>query len=276
MVSVMNCKMFENPIESILLAAAGILLGGLSQGYYWSRNLKKTEKNIKLNEKNMKKMDKQIKNLNTNLNEQKTEIENMNLELSEKKEETIRLQSKLEEQKEFTAKLKIYTASILEQNKEHDKTIERLNQEVSAYMKQSPDLILRIEALAATNQQLEKTIQNLEGWNLELRSRMQRMQDDLSVIDGIGPKVADVLRLAKVNTFSKLASITPDEISKILGEKDTRLLRLTDPTSWPRQAKLASEEDWEGLSALKYSFKESKSIKKRKGSKQKEKNLSQP
>ena len=155
----MNCKMFENPIESILLAAAGILLGGLSQVYYWSRNLKKTEKNIELNEKNMKKMDKQIKNLNTNLNEQKTEIENMNLELSEKKEETIRLQSKLEEQKEFTAKLKIYTASILEQNKEHDKTIERLNQEVSAYMKQSPDLILRIEDSEAKNQQLEKTIQ---------------------------------------------------------------------------------------------------------------------
>ena len=258
MVSVMICKMFENPVETIILVAAGIVLGGLSQMYYWSRNLKKTEENIELNDKNIKKKDKQLKNLNSTVKEQKDEIEKLNLELSEREEETIGLKSKLEEQKELTAKLKTYTAGILEESKSKDKTIEQLNHEVSEHMTQSQDLILRINESETKNVQLEKTAKEYEEWNQALRSRMQRMQDDLSVIDGIGPRVADVLMSAKIKTFSKLASISPEEISKILEAKDSRLLRLTDPTSWPRQARLAGEEDWEGLSALQYSLKESK------------------
>jgi len=261
MVSVMNCKMFENPVETIILVAVGIILGGLSQMYYWSSNLKKTEENIEVNDKNIKKKDKQLKNLNTTLKEQKGEIEKLNLELSEKEEKSIGLKSKLEEQKELTAKLKTYTAGILEQNKEKDKTIEQLNHEVSEHMTQSQDLILRIDESESKNHQLEKTGKELEEWNQALRSRMQRMQDDLSIIDGIGPRVADVLMSAKINTFSKLASASTEEISKILEAKDPRLLRLTDPTSWPRQARLAGEEDWDGLSALKYSLKESRAAK---------------
>ena len=258
MVSVMICKMFENPVETIILVAVGIILGGVSQMYYWSRNLKKTEENIELNDKNIKKKDKQLKNMNSTVQEQKEEIEKLNLELSEREEETIGLKSKLEEQKELTAKLKTYTAGILEESKAKDKTIEQLNHEVSEHMTQSQDLILRINETESKNNQLEKTVKEYEDWNHALRSRMQRMQDDLSIIDGIGPRVADVLMSAKINTFSKLASATPEKISEILGERDPRLLRLTDPTSWPRQARLAGEEDWEGLSALQYSLKESR------------------
>jgi hypothetical protein len=67
-----------------------------------------------------------------------------------------------------------------------------------------------------------------------------------------------LLRLAGINTFVKLASADVKRIREILETENPNLLRLTDPSIWPEQARLASEGDWEGLSALQDSLKESR------------------
>jgi predicted flap endonuclease-1-like 5' DNA nuclease len=74
--------------------------------------------------------------------------------------------------------------------------------------------------------------------------------DDLTVIEGIGPKIASVLNAAGIQTFAKLAETDPEEIRKILREADPRLARLGDPRTWPTQAKLAAAGDMSGLQAL--------------------------
>jgi predicted flap endonuclease-1-like 5' DNA nuclease len=71
--------------------------------------------------------------------------------------------------------------------------------------------------------------------------------DDLEVIEGIGPKIASVLREAGITSFAQLAKEEPGNLKLIL-EKEG--MRLADPTSWPEQAKLAAEEDRGGLKAL--------------------------
>jgi predicted flap endonuclease-1-like 5' DNA nuclease len=79
--------------------------------------------------------------------------------------------------------------------------------------------------------------------------------DDLKRIEGIGPKLSSVLRVAGILTFAQLADATPDELTEILEAADPRLLRLAHPASWPEQAALAAAGEWEALEALQGTLK---------------------
>ena len=79
--------------------------------------------------------------------------------------------------------------------------------------------------------------------------------DDLKRIEGIGPKLSSVLQEAGILTYAQLAAASPDELRAILEAADPRLLRLTDPTTWPEQAALAAIGEWEALEALQDKFK---------------------
>jgi large subunit ribosomal protein L17 len=79
--------------------------------------------------------------------------------------------------------------------------------------------------------------------------------DDLTIIEGIGPKIAGVLNTAGIVTFAQLAETDPESIRKLLFDSDPRLARLGDPATWPAQAKLAAAADHEGLKTLQDSLK---------------------
>jgi predicted flap endonuclease-1-like 5' DNA nuclease len=74
--------------------------------------------------------------------------------------------------------------------------------------------------------------------------------DDLKRIEGIGPKIASVLRASGIATFSQLADANVGQLRHILEQADPRLLRLADPTTWPEQAELAAQGAWEALEEL--------------------------
>ena len=70
--------------------------------------------------------------------------------------------------------------------------------------------------------------------------------DDFKKIEGIGPKIDKILKEKGIKTFQDL-SITPaDIIGQILEEQGKRY-SMHDPTTWPEQARLASEGKWEEL-----------------------------
>jgi NADH-quinone oxidoreductase subunit I len=71
--------------------------------------------------------------------------------------------------------------------------------------------------------------------------------DDLKRIEGIGPKIAGLLQAVGINTFAQLADTDVDRLKQILEESDPKLLQLADPSTWPRQAKLAATGKWEAL-----------------------------
>jgi predicted flap endonuclease-1-like 5' DNA nuclease len=79
--------------------------------------------------------------------------------------------------------------------------------------------------------------------------------DDLKIVEGIGPKIAAVLRDAGVTTFAQLASVDPERLRQILRDRDPNLLRLADPTTWPEQARLAAEGEWEALAGYQQELK---------------------
>lgn len=72
-------------------------------------------------------------------------------------------------------------------------------------------------------------------------------EDDLTVLNGIGPRIAAVLREAGITSFQGLAEITPERISEILRAAG---LRLANTKSWPEQARLAAAGKWDELKSL--------------------------
>ncbi|TNF70321.1 MAG: 30S ribosomal protein S2, partial [Bacteroidetes bacterium] len=75
----------------------------------------------------------------------------------------------------------------------------------------------------------------------------QAKADDLTKIEGIGPKAAEALVNAGLSTYEALAGGDPEKIKELLTEASSRLAHL-DPTSWPKQAKMAAEGLWDDLS----------------------------
>lgn len=76
--------------------------------------------------------------------------------------------------------------------------------------------------------------------------------DDLKRIEGIGPKIANLLKEAGITTFTHLANTEVSHLEQLLDEAD---LRLANPDTWPEQAKLAAAGDWEALATLQEDLK---------------------
>ena len=77
---------------------------------------------------------------------------------------------------------------------------------------------------------------------------------DLTIIEGIGPKTAEALLNAGLNSFEILSGADPERIKEILTEASSRLAHL-DPGSWPKQAKMVAEGKLEELKEWQESVK---------------------
>jgi predicted flap endonuclease-1-like 5' DNA nuclease len=73
--------------------------------------------------------------------------------------------------------------------------------------------------------------------------------DDLKLIEGIGPKIAGILQAAGIRSFAQLAAMTPATIQPLLDAAGPRY-RIADPLTWPEQAALAAAGRWDELQAL--------------------------
>jgi predicted flap endonuclease-1-like 5' DNA nuclease len=71
--------------------------------------------------------------------------------------------------------------------------------------------------------------------------------DDLTRIEGIGPKTMSVLREAGIVTFNDLARASGERLDAIL---EAAGLRLAFPDTWPEQAALAAADAWDDLERL--------------------------
>lgn len=75
---------------------------------------------------------------------------------------------------------------------------------------------------------------------------MPYKQDDLKMVEGIGPKIAQLLQEGGIHTWQDLANTEAEDIKTILRAAGERY-RIHDPTTWPEQAQLAVEHKWDEL-----------------------------
>lgn len=73
-------------------------------------------------------------------------------------------------------------------------------------------------------------------------------EDDLKIIEGIGPKLESILKEAGITDWKVLAGSDPDKIREILEGAGSRF-KMFNPTTWPKQAQMAVDGQWDELEA---------------------------
>ncbi len=112
----------------------------------------------------------------------------------------------------------------------------------------NPEQVARIRALEAEISRLKR------GPEIDLHAAKAagfslKGPDDLKIVEGIGPKIEELLQAAGIRTFRQLADSTPEAIRTIL-DKAGPDYRVADPGTWPRQAGLAAVNYWQELALL--------------------------
>ena len=77
----------------------------------------------------------------------------------------------------------------------------------------------------------------------------EEVVDDLIKIEGIGKKINELLAAEDITTFKVLAKFSPKKLKNILEAAGSKFA-MHDPTSWPKQAKLAAAGKWDELDEL--------------------------
>ena len=74
----------------------------------------------------------------------------------------------------------------------------------------------------------------------------EKSENDLTKIEGIGPKIAETLKKNGINTFTKLAEAKDEDTQKMI--KDIKGNHQAD--TWNEQATLAKDKKWDELKKL--------------------------
>ena len=78
---------------------------------------------------------------------------------------------------------------------------------------------------------------------------IEHTPDDFTKIEGIGPKINQIMIDGGVTTYGAMAYAKPEQLKDILAAAGNRY-KMHDPTSWPQQAKLAEDGKWDELKTL--------------------------
>jgi predicted flap endonuclease-1-like 5' DNA nuclease len=73
--------------------------------------------------------------------------------------------------------------------------------------------------------------------------------DDLTVIEGIGPKINELFKENGLKTFAQVGDATATQMRAILDKGGARY-RMANPSTWAKQAKLAANNKWAELKKL--------------------------
>lgn len=72
------------------------------------------------------------------------------------------------------------------------------------------------------------------------------LQDDLKIVEGIGPKIEELFHAAGIKTWKALSELSVEKCNQIL-EKGGERYRIHDPGTWPLQCELAYLGKWQEL-----------------------------
>jgi len=241
--------MFENIVEMAILIIIGLFIGVPIHWIYWRGEIKDREAALE-------ELNTEIINKEKNSSENLLELEKYKKSLKIVDEENKNLQSQLNQSEENIPK---YDEKINELNN----IIDQKNNLINNLKKKNIEVEEKNQKITTTLESERKKADDLESElekkNQELSDltiQMKSLKDDFTIIDGIGPKVSAILESAGIHTFKQLADTETSKIREILTAENPRLNRITNPISWPTQAKLASNREWQILKSYQSKLKE--------------------
>jgi len=87
------------------------------------------------------------------------------------------------------------------------------------------------------------------GKTAKVRGKKRDGSDDLELIEGIGPKIAGLLKDAGISTFDALSKAAVERVREVL-EAGGSKFNLAKPETWAEQATLAAKGDWAAFDKL--------------------------
>lgn len=135
---------------------------------------------------------------------------------------------------------------------------ERLAQKVAAHESTIGDLRARLwntearvgelhEALAAQQAATAPMEPDLAAGAAVLGEKVRL--NDFTVVEGIGPKIADLLLATGIKTWWQLHQAQPDHLRRVLADAGPRF-QVHDPATWPEQAGLLARGEWQQFKLL--------------------------
>ena len=109
----------------------------------------------------------------------------------------------------------------------------------------NPEHVARISslenelALLRKATELDLGLAKSAGFNIN----RQGDQDDFTVVEGIGPKINELIHAAGIHTYKDLAETDVKKIQKILDQAGSNFA-LAKPDTWPDQSDLAAKNRW--------------------------------
>lgn len=104
---------------------------------------------------------------------------------------------------------------------------------------------IKKQTLAETE---KKTSVSKQKSKTQSKKKKEAKADNLTKIEGIGPKISSILKESGIETFKKLSTENPEKIRGLLLEKGGKRYSMHNPETWPEQAKLAADNKWDELS----------------------------
>jgi large subunit ribosomal protein L17 len=106
-----------------------------------------------------------------------------------------------------------------------------------------------VEEVKAAEEVVDNTEKDADKKKKDEATESKTEADDLTKVEGIGPKISEILQEKGITTFAILAETKVEKLSEILAEAGGRY-KSHDPQTWSQQAKLAADGNWDELKKL--------------------------
>ncbi|WP_306420518.1 hypothetical protein [uncultured Tenacibaculum sp.] len=129
-------------------------------------------------------------------------------------------------------------------NSELKDKISSLETELEACTKAKASLQNDLDKAKSTNASLNLIPFNADAAKAVFGKKIK--QDDLKIVEGIGPKIEVLFHNFDIKTWKALSETSIEKCQEVLNSGGDRY-RIHKPNTWPQQAKLAYEGKWEEL-----------------------------
>lgn len=189
-----------------------------------------------------------------------SEATHLSNELATYKQENERLkaeatQNNFDKDKISALELQAATAVALQTTKENlESEIAALQLRINESMNRESDCKKMVDSLSAELNEAKNKIANSDtAMPVAMAAGIGAAtitRDDLKIVEGIGPKIEELLHNAGILTFADLANTPADKVKEILLRDGGERYRIHDPSTWGRQSELARDGKWDELKAL--------------------------
>jgi len=140
-------------------------------------------------------------------------------------------------------------------------TVDKVTTTAKEKMDETRQTLDEVYAKSFKNEEVKTATKKDKKAKAKVASKAIIKNDDLKLIEGVGPKMATILNNAGIITFKQLSTTKVTTLREILAAAGPRY-KMHNPSNWTKQAKLAAAGKMDELKKLKAELKAEKVVKK--------------